>query len=384
MTIHRIYGGSTAPRTMACPAWIKRSRDLPSPPTSEAARLGTALHHVLEQCLIDMNLDPMTFSGKKIKGVEITPDLISEKINPSLDDIDELFEKYDLSELSAEMAVDNPRDPDMGGTADVVGVNADGSLLLIGDYKTGDGYMVQAHENEQMLFYAMCFLMSHELPNLKRVVLAITQPSDRRDNSLDIFETTPERISAFTHDYMLAVKDSKFKNPSAAAGDHCRYCPAQALCPEYETLSKLPMTRKHPLSLAQQAQLGEALKTADQLESWIAAVRKLAHEMLERGEVVPGVKLVPKRARRVWSDPRAVERRIKLNPRIPSEQAYKTELKSPAQLEKLCKQHDLSFKELFDEHVSSVSSGTTMAPESDPRPAVSVTPIRQRIADRFK
>jgi len=381
---HKPYGGSTAARTIACPAWHQRARALPTPPTSDAARLGSALHNILEACLNDENLDPIGFVGQKVEGVDITQELIDEKIWPALTDIERLCDEYDIVELHAELPVDNPNNPLMGGTADVVGLNADQTLLLVGDYKTGDGHMVDAFENFQLLFYTMCYLMSHPLPKLKRVILAIIQPSDRRESSLDVFETTPDHVSAFTQDYLLAVKDSQLKAPSAQSGDHCRYCPAQALCPEFQTLTKLPMLSQHPLSLAQQNQLSLALETADKIENWIKAVRKLAHEMLERGEKVAGVKLVQKRAQRVWTDAKAVERRVKMNPNIPTDQAYKNELRSPAQIEALCKREGLSFKSLFGEHVASVSSGTTMAAETDSRPEVSVTPIRKRIEDRFK
>ncbi len=47
--------------------------------------------------------------------------------------------------------------------------------------------------------------------------------------------------------------------------------------------------------------------------------------------------------------------------------AYDTKIKSPAQMEKVLKKHG---KELPSDLVTTVSSGSTLAVESDPRPAV--------------
>jgi hypothetical protein len=44
-----------------------------------------------------------------------------------------------------------------------------------------------------------------------------------------------------------------------------------------------------------------------------------------------------------------------------------TKLRSPAQLEKVLKKHKL---DLPKDHVVAVSTGNTIAPESDPRPSV--------------
>jgi hypothetical protein len=52
---------------------------------------------------------------------------------------------------------------------------------------------------------------------------------------------------------------------------------------------------------------------------------------------------------------------------IEAREIYSTEIRSPAQMEKVLKKRKLA---LPDELVVSVSSGDTLAPESDPRPAV--------------
>ena len=65
----------------------------------------------------------------------------------------------------------------------------------------------------------------------------------------------------------------------------------------------------------------------------------------------------------------AVGEKIKKARLIKLEEGFDLKLKSPAQLEKLLKTKKLDFKKLYGQYVSSVSSGTTLALESDKRPA---------------
>jgi hypothetical protein len=121
-------------------------------------------------------------------------------------------------------------------------------------------------------------------------------------------------------------------------------------------------------------QIGACLQRADDLESYIKDVRDLAYQILEKGGKVPGYKLVPKRATRQWINDADAEKALKdlgIDP-------MKSEVVSPAQAEKLLKKSKLT---LPDNLVKSVSSGNTIAPESDPRPAV--LQIGQQLADAF-
>jgi hypothetical protein len=113
--------------------------------------------------------------------------------------------------------------------------------------------------------------------------------------------------------------------------------------------------------------LGKYLKNADLLEDWIKDLRGLALQLLEKNLPVPGYKLVPKQARRQWSNETQAAGALH-DMGVPRVELYKPEeLLSPAQAEKVLKKRKMA---LPDNLVVSVSSGTTMAPESDPRSAV--------------
>jgi hypothetical protein len=125
------------------------------------------------------------------------------------------------------------------------------------------------------------------------------------------------------------------------------------------------------------AKIGEYLAKADMLEGWVKDLRALAHQMLEAGKPVPGYKLVPKRATRQWTDQGDAYKALTSMGLAIDDWWEPAELLSPAKVEKILKRHKLA---LPADIVVSVSSGTTMASEDDPRPAVGISSDRMRAA----
>jgi hypothetical protein len=110
--------------------------------------------------------------------------------------------------------------------------------------------------------------------------------------------------------------------------------------------------------------LGRALQLADKLESFIKDARALATQRLEKDMPVAGYKLVSKRPTRQWAKPQETKDLLLA---MGAKEDQITELLSPAQMEKALKRTGLK---LPDDHIVAVSSGSTLAPEDDPRPAV--------------
>ena len=107
------------------------------------------------------------------------------------------------------------------------------------------------------------------------------------------------------------------------------------------------------------------------LDSWVRAVEEHALARLRAGERIPGWKLVDKRAARKWKEDRVIAPELsKLG--LTAEQIWVTELRSPAAVEKFLPAPRR--KELVP-LIDKVSSGTTIAPESDKRPAVQSGPV---------
>ena len=110
--------------------------------------------------------------------------------------------------------------------------------------------------------------------------------------------------------------------------------------------------------------IGAYLLNADLLEDWIKDLRNLAISTLERGNSVPGYKLVAKRGTRQWVSEDAAKG-VLLNILDESE-VVESSLLSPAKVEKLLKKRAIEMPEGL---VVSISSGNTLASEDDPRPS---------------
>ena len=243
----------------------------------------------------------------------------------------------------------------MFGSTDLVGRIGDRAVVL--DWKFGDGVVVDAEENAQLMFYAAAAMRTEELSwafdGVTEIECVIVQPP-----MVKRWVTTPERIATFERELVRAVKTAMQDNAPLAQGEHCRWCAAKPVCPQ--------MTGAVDRALKQQIvnldvdTLAQHLHTADLLEGWIKDLRALAFGLLEQGATVPGYKLVQKQARRQWVDEANAAK-------VLGEDFIEPVLLSPAQAEKLLKKRKLA---LPDDLVVSVSSGTTLAPVDDPRPAV--------------
>ena len=111
--------------------------------------------------------------------------------------------------------------------------------------------------------------------------------------------------------------------------------------------------------------LGKACEQSYILEHLIKDLRQMVQTALENGVAIPGWKLVDKRATRKWAVDEA-EITAEYGG-IGTDKLYKTELLSPAQMEKVVKEYSLVIPAGL---LKTVSSGHTLVPESDKRPSV--------------
>jgi hypothetical protein len=111
-------------------------------------------------------------------------------------------------------------------------------------------------------------------------------------------------------------------------------------------------------------------------------LKDMAHDLLEQGQPVRGWKLVNGRQMRSWeNEDKAVRYFAKVG--LPAADRFVKKLISPAQAEKVLKAARLP-AELPAHLVRKESSGTTLAPESDKRPAVLLAPdALKQLADRL-
>lgn len=344
-----IVGGSTAGRVLACPGSIPLCAKMPPRPETTYMDKGTMLHSAIAFML--SGVDPDTLIGTTYKGEVITRDLIDDKLLPAV----QLFKQVGLHQYLVEAKVDfDMTIPGAFGTADVFG-RVDKRVVVL-DWKFGDGVMVDADENPQLLFYAAAAMRS--LPDfyfdgVDEVECVIIQPPNIRR-----WTTTVERLRSFELELHRAVQSSTLPNPPMHAGAHCKWCPARAVCPIMTgTVERALHTDLKGLDATA---IGGYLADAELLQGWINDLEKLALQMLEGNVKVPGWKLVQKRATRKWTDEIAVKHF--LTDYAGGFEMF-MELASPARVEKL-----LGKKSLPEGLVQAVSSGTTLASVDDPRP----------------
>lgn len=345
-----IVGGSTAKRVMACPGSVMLCQKMPPSPSSKYAEEGTMLHEKIEQ-LID--------SDMILADLDVT-DEQREKLAFCIRALDQIDPERSMS-YQAEVRVGFEGTKYLDGcygTVDLLGRLGDRAIVL--DWKFGDGVMVEAEENAQGLFYAAAAMKTPAtqwaFEGATEIEIVIVQPPHVRR-----WVTTWARVSQFERDLAQAVKMALQPDAPLEVGDHCRWCAAKPICPKMTGLAE--RTLQTQLAAIDGASIGVYLKQADMVEDWIKSLRELAFTMLENDRPVPGYKLVAKRAVRQWADEQQAEQALLTMGVEP----HKQELISPAQAEKLLKKSKLA---LPDDLVVAVSSGSTLAPEDDPRPAV--------------
>ena len=355
----KVVGGSTAKRVIGCPGSVALCATMPPKPSSKYADEGTLLHDAIAQVL-DKNVKPELLLGMTYQDQELTQELIDNKLHVALN----LLGQVDPN-LEMEYAVETEVGfgdflPDVFGSCDLLGRIGDRAIVL--DWKFGDGVSVSVEENEQLLFYAAAAMRTESVKwvfdGATEIECVIIQPPMIRR-----WVTTVERVKQFELQLLQAVKASEKKDAPIEAGEHCRWCSAKPVCPKMT--GAVDRALHLQLESLDASKIGAYLGNCDLLEQWITDLRALAHQMLEADKPVPGWKLVNKRAMRQWANEGVAD--DVLRHLMPVAELYVSKMVSPAQAEKVLKKLG---EKLPDDLVVAVSSGSTLAREDDPRPAV--------------
>lgn len=367
--VHATLGASSTYRWMACPGSVELSKNIPRKDTAYS-REGTAAH-ALGEISFAQECDPSNWIGESVEGIRVTAEM-ADAVRVYYDFLNQL--KRDGYEILIEHRFDlsklNPPAP-MFGTSDCVAYHSGERRLVVGDYKHGAGVPVEVADNPQLKYYALGALLQFEGKRIDEVEMVIVQPrAPHKDGGVRRWTCSVTDLLDFSAELLEAAEKATAPGAEIAPGKHCRFCPAQPMCPALhkETL-ELAQTEfdEKPLldvRLLSADELGYILERADLIEDWIRSVRQHVQSTLESGTQVPGWKLVPKRATRQWSSEGDIVKWCK-DKGFEAEEIYDFKLKSPAALEKV-----VGKKEMPKDLIVSISSGYTLAPASDPRPAV--------------
>ena len=388
---HAKYSASGSDRWLSCPGSIALSEGVPEDEESAAAWEGTCAHACLEFLILNRKDLKKAVAKAKVhkKKDERTGKIITwnaQMIECALDELKYLekrLKEYPGAVLKAESRVDASSFTmeDQFGTLDVEIAQEFGRLIIY-DYKYGR-FPVDPEENSQLIYYALAKAEEYGY-NFAEVELIVGQPRSS--------EGASRRSWVTSMTYLLEEWFPRFKKGVEAcedyatapliAGDHCKFCPAAFQCPEISNkklreaqvvfnddvgvVEKLPA-----LASIQMKNLPNVLDACDHIEKWIAAVRKHAFNVMERGEIVKGFKLVDKRSTRKWVNEEKVAAIAKTH--FGSKAFSKPELLSPAQIEAAFKDNKVILPKVKDwvtKHTTNESSGFTMVREDDKRQAV--------------
>jgi hypothetical protein len=352
-TEHATFGSSTAKRTNHCPAWVELSQGVPRR-ESQAAQDGTLIHNLCENMLLEANYSPPA---------DTDPDLI-DKADALMDAVDATMNKYHVTEYEPEIRCHVS--DDVFGTLDFIGMN-DAGLAIFGDIKSGQGVQVEAENNDQLLFAAWAALQTPAVRDLvggcEQYLGVIWQPDRAGHVQTKEWAFTVADVQAWGDKHLDQIAKARKGGQTPTPGDHCAFCPAAFKCPA-KTGDALRAMQLDPNDLQI---LATSMDMVEDLKAWCRDVEKAAYAALEVGQPVAGWKLVASRATRKWADEKAAIEvlRKKLGG---LKQITTTKLLGLGAIEKLVKAKGVDID--IDALCVKESTGTTLAPESDKRPAV--------------
>ncbi len=391
MTAHAKLSPSASKRWLNCPGSLQLSESVPETGGSIYAEEGTLAHALAETYLgrymngITMNAaDWIELSSNNVEMIEAIQGYTS-YVQSLLDRHDRTFYAFEKRVSMSAYGV-----PQCWGTADVI--VAVGDTLHIIDLKYGRGVFVEVEDNEQATIYAASALATcaELLRGITKFRVTIVQPRMGdglpRHCDLDL-----DDVLGFIHRVRAAAALIYGEETAPrAVGSWCRWCPAQAICPEKQaevmeliesdfaafTVARTPLAEDTETTLAQQVAINDAWETTEQLleqyealESWATDVRAALSARFLRGEPLHRFKLVPKRASRKWrfSDEVAIAKLAELG--LDRDAVTEVSLRGLTALETLARRNRTR---LPADWFVSVSSGDTLVSVDDARPATSL------------
>ena len=257
--------------------------------------------------------------------------------------------------------------PDSFGTGDCL-IVAD-HLLHVIDFKYGQGVLVEAEENPQMMLYALGALRLFDgLYDIDTVAMTVYQP--RRDN-VSTWTTTVEELLAWAEETLKPKAQMAFNGEGEfTPGPWCTFCKAAVKC-RARAEAKLQLAKyefaKPPLLTDEEIE--EILGKLDDLTKWASEIVAYAQDAaINHGKQWNGFKLVESKTNRKYSDEAAV---IDAAKAAGYHDIFRKTLIPITEMEKLMGKK--SFASILGSLVVKPQGKPTLVPASDKRPAITTT-----------
>jgi hypothetical protein len=261
----------------------------------------------------------------------------------------------------------SPWVPEGFGTGDLVIITDD--LVEVADLKFGKGVLVDAVGNSQMRLYGLgAYNELNMLYNIQRVKMHVFQP--RMDN------WSCEEISvADLLDWAekVVVPQARIAwdgEGELVAGDHCSnyFCRARFTCPARNAQANALIESSFallPPDMLNPQQMSQVLSRADEVIGWLNDVKTWCLAHAEKGNPVPGFKLVEGRSNRKYKDADAVAKAVTAAG-VDEALIYERSIIGLTAMEKLLGKK--KFADILGNHIEKPRGKPTLVPVTDKRP----------------
>jgi len=362
---HALLSASGAHRWLACPPSATLEAGLPES-SSQAAEQGTAAHALAEWKLRRALHDAPTMkpiSSWHDAEMETLTDGYVAFVQGRLRDVRQacadptvlIEQRLDFSHVV----------PGGFGTGDAV-IIAEPMLQII-DLKYGQGVLVEAERNPQLMLYALGAVNAFgSLYDITEVAVTIYQP--RRAN-ISTWHVTVAELEAWAEQVVKPTAALAARgNGEFVPGEWCRFCKLNPTC-RTRAEANLALARHEfaPPAELDDAEIAAVLVQLPQLKAWAADVEAYALSLaVNQGKTWSGFKLVEGRSIRKYTDEAAVAQAAE----AAGVDVWDRKLKTITALEKqLGKKR---FTELLGDLVVKPAGKPALVPESDKRPALTL------------
>ena len=366
---HAVLSASASHRWLSCNPSARLEQEFEDR-TSSAAAEGTAAHAWCEYKL------------QKALGLPIEEPPKSEYDSPEMDAhtdayvafVLEVLEEANQTCADPQILIEQRLDltsyiPEAFGTGDCI-IVADSNIHII-DMKYGQGVLVEAEDNSQMMLYALGALRLYDfLYDIQTVSMTIFQP--RREN-VSTWTIPVAELLEWASTTLKENADRAFKGEGEfVAGPHCQFCKAAVRCrARAEANLRLAQYEFARPPLLTDEEIEDILGQIPDLEKWCNEIAAYAQDAaVNHGKHWNGFKLVESRTTRRYTNENAVIAAVTEAGYDPFEKKI---LGLTAMQKALGK---TKFDTLLGHLIEKPKGKPTLVPVTDKRPAITTTGAR--------
>jgi len=396
MSKHSDWSASSMERWSVCPGSVFLSKNAPRNDTP-FSKEGTVAHDLAERVFVGDLFTPEDALGAVVDGVKINQEMV-DAVTMYVDFVDNLDPDHTSQTFYERTLAINkaklPKAAELFGTADALLIEDSDDLLrvCVVDFKYGKGVAVNAEENKQLLYYGLgaVYLAMGKKKKLSayfakkrlELTMVIIQPrAEHPEGPIRSWTIDAQSLLEFEFCLEEAVERSLDNMHTFVSGEHCRFCPAKEICPEFNKAEQDALhevdylkLQANPKDLSPE-EFSEALASCDVLESAIKRHRRYATKLLESGEAIPGWEIVPTRPSRQWSDESELRQALETMSLDAKRMATLATL-SPAQLESVLNESDWQKVEHLVVHASKGTRLNFSGPSNEDALQLLSTPSR--------